>query len=108
MGVFVRATAATVKGNHKNGRLREYPEECTQTRALFDAFMASPGLPIEIAPVCDFLRISRSNFSGTIARLRDSYELDVRCLARGVWVLAGRWNGSEYTDYIAPIVKGLR
>lgn len=70
------------------------PRKGTRLRAAYDLFQANKGRPIA------FLS---GDFGGTnaIAALVDYYGLDIRCLRRGEWILAGEWFGRVYVDYVA-------
>lgn len=90
----VESVSALKRIKHGHGRTVLYPHEGTRTRALYDLFKANEGIPI------GDLSLSVSDHS-TLARLQDFYGLDIRCIRRGTWVLAGEWFGSRYVDYIA-------
>jgi len=84
--------------------MQREPRSGTKERALFDAFVSSPGVPIMTSPIRDSLGVGPTALAKMIEYLSSSYELDIRRIRNGLWVLAGRWDGSKYTDYIAPIV----
>lgn len=101
----MRETAATAKGVKRGCRPHAEPAIGTKSRALFDAFVASPGIPIKMSLIRAQHNIAANDFGAMLRALCDFYELDLRRIRNGTWVLAGRWDGQKYTDYIAPIVN---
>jgi hypothetical protein len=84
-------TGGTIKGTF-HGKLASRPRHGSRIRALYDLFKASEGSPIEF---------KIDGHQRPINTLRDTYGLDIRCIRRGTWVLAGEWFGYRYVDYIA-------
>jgi len=87
-------SAASAKGR---GVRNPRPREGTKLRAIHDLFVANKGIPIAFST-------SGAPARARIEQLRNFYGLDIRCLARGRWVLAGEWYGSTYVDYIADVI----
>jgi hypothetical protein len=69
------------------------PREGTRLRAVYELFQASKGQPIVF--------VRRAGCTRLIDDLIDYYGLDIRCLGRGRWILAGEWFGRVYVDYVA-------
>jgi hypothetical protein len=87
----VRTTSASqIKRPGLNNQ--KYPKEGTKLRGLYDLFQANKGRVISY----------KITNGAQIEFLKDFYGLDIRCIRKGAWVLAGEWfNDSDYVDYIA-------
>lgn len=70
------------------------PTAGTRLRKIYDLFQANKGRPIA------FLTRDHGG-TNQIAALVDYYGLDIICLRRGQWLLAGEWFGRVYVDYVA-------
>jgi hypothetical protein len=90
-------SVSSIKAGKRTRIRNDVPEEGTKVRELHDYFLRYRGIPVPF--VC-----SRS-FRNFLPRLQDDYGFDLRCIKRGIWVLAGEWKGSIYIDYIAQIVN---
>lgn len=88
-------SVASIKGNSHFQNPK--PREGTRLREVYDLFYLNKGLPVE------FFHSGKDNSS--LIKLIDFYGLDIRCISRGKWVLAGEWFGKVYVDYIAEHIK---
>ncbi len=91
-------------GGHKTN----LPRQGSKLRATYDRLTANPGIPISIDDIVPGPSRDRAN---QIRQLVDFYGLDIRLWRRAsfdrdestLWLLAGEWNGKEYTDYTQKI-----
>jgi hypothetical protein len=90
-------TGGTIKGTWRSDQHVARPRPGSKIGELYDLFKANEGIPIQ-------LTISHSKHH-RLRPLIDTYGLDIRCIRRGTWVLAGEWFGSEYVDYIARHIE---
>lgn len=85
------ATASQLLGK-RHASINSVPREGTKLREVYDLFQANKGRVVHF---------TRPRSSDVIAHLIDFYGLDILCLKRGHWVLAGEWFGKIYVDYLA-------
>lgn len=103
-------SAATAKRGLPD--LPREPRPGTHLRAVYDAFVNNPGLPIVPPLKPDIPHKSATALKGRhLVDLSDYYHLDIRLFrhhgnpkGRGLgaaeYVLVGRWHGSRYEDYV--------
>ena len=72
------------------------PTEGSRLRALYDAFSASPGLPI---PVRTHYKCDQSR-NAAIEQLRNFYGMHITRSGPGRYCLIGEWRGNEYIEYV--------
>jgi hypothetical protein len=97
-------TAAKLLGTRK--LWQDAPRPGTKLRAIYDLLTDNPGECVEL----DIRKNSR-----IIGQLTDFYGLDIRQVQRGyrrgiinrpsVYLLAGVWNGRDYTDFTENLFK---
>lgn len=91
-------SAAVFKGK-TGGYRQDEPRHGTMIRNVYDLFVASPGIPVPIDNIAGKSRRPLLN------QLQDIYGLDIRLWRYSrpaMYVLAGRWNGNDYEDFLPP------
>jgi hypothetical protein len=88
--------------NRRGTNKRKEPREGTKLREIYDRFMANKGVPITIS----FANRNGKPTNRHLDDLRDYYGLDIRAAGRGLWVLAGAWDGTTYTSYTSYTQEG--
>lgn len=94
-------TVAQMKRANGSRLLPDAPGEGTMARKYYDLFKSQPGIPIKMS----WSMFLSRNPTAIKQRLINEYGLDIRCLKKGLWVLAGEWHGRVYIDYIAEQIK---
>lgn len=77
-----------VRGHHH----LEEPTPGSKIREVYDFFMSNKGRVVNYTHIV--------NHRNMMERLVDDYGLDIRCVKRGQWLLAGEWVGRVYIDYV--------
>lgn len=95
-----RITLSQLKGRGTKPTL-ERPDPTTVNGALYDLLFKNSGRAINIRAFEKKHSIKLYTGGRLIANIAATYELDVRSCGKGCALLAGRWKGDKYIDYVA-------
>lgn len=95
-------TVSELKAPRRHIPHQDYPRAGSVMDVIYRRLKDSPGRYVDLL---DLAREHKGGkFGQAISRLQDDYGLDIRRPPhshKGLYVLAGEWFGSHYSDYVA-------
>lgn len=97
----MRITVSSLKGERRAPKVKEMPSEGTKMRLIWEELFARAGKAVSARELEEKIGLKKYKVLDFFATMNATYELDIRCLGNGYWVLAGRLDGDKYIDYVA-------